>query len=78
MRTTTIFCDRCGESILENGSIVQAKAGVVLTRHPEALDLCLGCCERFGDWLRSGKEPARLGLGAAIGGLVVESTGVVP
>ena len=53
-----VFCDRCGDVILEHGSVMGAKAGEAVNRYPELVDLCLSCLERFGDVMRSGKQPA--------------------
>ncbi len=51
-----VFCDRCGDPILEQGSVIGAKGGEVVRRCPEPIDLCIGCLERFGDWLKGGKQ----------------------
>jgi hypothetical protein len=56
-----VFCDRCGDVILEQGSVMGAKAGEVVQRYPEPLDLCLGCLERFGDWLKGGRQTVQAG-----------------
>ena len=41
-----------------------ARAGAAVARYPEPLDLCLGCLECFGDWLKSGRIMAQDDLGA--------------
>ncbi len=51
------FCDRCGDVVIERGSIIGATAGEAVKRYPEPLDLCLGCLERLGDWLKGGRQP---------------------
>jgi hypothetical protein len=73
MRTTSYCCDRCASPIIENRSALEIKAGELAKRFGEPIDLCGDCSDRFGDWLRSGKHPAQLGLGAPMGGLVAES-----
>jgi hypothetical protein len=49
--------------------VLELKAGDLATRHDEPwLDLCASCTDRFGDWLKSGREPVQTGLGAPMGG----------
>jgi hypothetical protein len=57
VRQVTRHCDRCGQNIREGGSIVDVQAGGMVRQHPEPLDLCKECSERFTDWLRSGHHP---------------------
>jgi len=64
-----VFCDRCGDIILENGSVVGAKAGEAVGRHPEPIDLCRGCLERFGDWLAGGRQTVQDATGGPIPGM---------
>lgn len=75
MRQTLYHCNRCGASITDGRhSILEVKAGELAKRHDEPwIDLCGGCADGFENWLRSGKETAHNGLGAPLGGLVVES-----
>jgi hypothetical protein len=60
-RSTTRHCDRCGQSILEGGAVVDVQAGNMVHQHHEPLDLCGGCSERFTDWMRTGKPHAAPG-----------------
>ena len=53
-----VFCDRCGNVILEQHSVIGAKAGLAASRFPECVDLCESCLDRFSDWLRGGKQQA--------------------
>ena len=61
MREVIKHCDRCGQNILEGGSIVDVQAGGMVRQHPEPLDLCKECSERFTDWLRSGHQANQAG-----------------
>ena len=68
MRIVKAVCDRCGSAVLEGLAVVQITAGDLRARHPEPLDFCPGCAERFGEWLRSGKqaeEPDQASAGGA-------------
>ena len=55
-----VFCDRCGDVVIEHHSIVKAMGGLAAERFPEPLDLCESCLERFADFIRGGKQPAVL------------------
>ena len=56
--------------------MLEVRAGELVKRHDDAwIDLCGPCTDRFVDWLRSGLEGPQTGLGATMGGSVVE-TGV--
>ncbi len=61
MRQVTRHCDRCGQNILEGGAVVDVQAGGMVHQHPEPLDLCKECSERFSDWLRSGHQAGPAG-----------------
>jgi hypothetical protein len=69
-----VFCDRCGDCILEQGSVMSAKAGEAVKRYPEPIDLCLSCLERLGDFLKSGQQPLQNATGGPVPGLQVKST----
>lgn len=56
-----VSCDRCGDVILEHGSVMGAKAGDAVKRYPEAIDLCQGCLERFGDFMKGVQQPVAAG-----------------
>lgn len=56
MKETRRFCDRCGCVILDGGVIIVVQAGGMVRQHPEPLDLCKECSERFSEWLRSGHQ----------------------
>jgi len=65
MRVQTRHCDRCGQNIIEGGSIVQAKAGELVGKLPEEWDVCSDCGTSLLSWYRSG----RAGLGGpGVGG----------
>ena len=55
MKTVTRICDRCGGVLVDQGSIVEVKAGDLVHQIAEPLDLCSDCGPLFLDWLRSGK-----------------------
>jgi hypothetical protein len=65
MRVSTRHCDRCPQIILEGGLGLEVKYGV-LPGFPGDLDLCPSCLERFGDFLRSGRQADHDGMGQAL------------
>jgi hypothetical protein len=52
--------------IVQQGSGVEVKAGVLTSQLPEALDLCEDCSALFADWLRSGHQASQAGPVGAI------------
>lgn len=74
MKTITRICDRCGDPLTDQpGSIVEVKAGDLVNRTGETLDLCQTCCDRFADWLRSGRQANHDGPGGALADTAVAS-----
>ena len=71
VKNISVCCDRCGAAILGGHSIIEVKAGELTTRHVEPLDLCADCCQRFEDWLRSGRQTAAFEPGVAAAPLAV-------
>ncbi len=52
VRTTAVTCDRCKQSIVEGGTVIEATAGALRRRRgPISLDLCSGCVDSFLAWL---------------------------
>jgi hypothetical protein len=49
------LCDRCGSIVLEQRTNLAVRCGPLRKAGREAVDLCKGCGERFGEFLR---EPA--------------------
>lgn len=54
MTILTVFCDKCGETILENRTVFDIRAGAMRARR-ETIDLCDDCCRALDEWLRAGK-----------------------
>lgn len=75
MRTSTTLCDRCGQVILEGGSVVDVTAGELRKAAPSRIDLCLDCAGGFVDWLWQGHSGGR---GATIKRSVDSQAGSVP
>jgi hypothetical protein len=65
-RTITRICDRCRGCIVEQGSVIEVKAGILRGQLPEALDLCEDCSALFADWLKSGHHAAHVEPGSGI------------
>ena len=65
MRTTSIHCNRCGQTIAGDFSVLIMTAGALVRKHGEPIDLCGDCCDRFGDWLRGPHQAAALAPGTA-------------
>jgi hypothetical protein len=58
-RTTIKHCDRCGSCFTDlPGSIISIKAGCLVGKLPDEVDVCPVCCDSFLSWLRSGKPHA--------------------
>ena len=73
MRVTTIHCSRCGATILGGHSILKIEAGELANRVEEPfIDLCEGCCDRFQDWLRSGRQNGQPTVGGDAVGMARE------
>jgi hypothetical protein len=53
MRTVSVICNRFKSSILDGVSVLEVTAGGLRDRHPELLDLCRECSERFREWVLS-------------------------
>ena len=49
-------CDRCGRNILKGGSTLGVKAGELVGKLPEELDLCPDCGSSLLSWFRSGHQ----------------------
>ena len=64
--------DVAGMFELAGSSTVKLAAGMI-RQHPEPLDLCKECSERFSDWLRGGRQANHGGAGGAIGDATVVS-----
>ncbi len=74
MRQVTRICDRCRAVLTDQpGSIVEVRAGDLVNRTGEVLDLCQACCDRFADWMRSGHQGSQDGPGGAIAATAVAS-----
>jgi len=54
-------------------AIVDVQAGGMVRQHPEPLDLCEECSERFTDWLKSGRHANQGGPGGALAATAVAS-----
>jgi hypothetical protein len=73
MRTTTIHCNRCGQTIAGSFSVLTITAGDLVSRHGDPIDLYGSCCELFADWLRAPRQTAALTPGTATTPSPVES-----
>lgn len=73
MKTVTRCCDRCGQCIVGQGSIIELMAGELRRRWPEELDWCPDCSHSFEDWMKSGSQTNHDGLGGAIADTAVAS-----
>ncbi len=62
-------------AILEAGSTIDVQAGGMVRQHPEPLDLCKECSDRFSDWLRSAHQANHSGPGGALAETAVASHG---
>jgi hypothetical protein len=60
-RTVTRICDRCKGCCVEQGSVIEVKAGDLTKQVTETLDLCTDCSALFADFLRSGYQAAHAG-----------------
>ena len=56
MRQVTRFCNRCGQAVIEGGSVLEVQAGDLRQRHPGPIDLCGARGDRFDEFLRSGHQ----------------------
>jgi hypothetical protein len=57
MTTLTVHCDRCGERVLTDRTLLRVESGPLRSRRPE-VDLCPQCVET---WFAAAlKPPARL------------------
>jgi len=65
------FCDRCGRNIPEGGSILEVKAGELVGKLPEELDLCPDCGSSLLSWFRSGHQANHAVPGGAMSGAAV-------
>jgi len=73
-RVTQRFCDRCGACVTDRpGSIVEVKAGDLVDRIGETVDLCPVCSDGFTSWLRSARQAHQDGPGEAIAATAVAS-----
>jgi hypothetical protein len=70
MKQITYICNRCGNAILENRTIVKIKAGKLGSQHDEPLDICGDCQSSFTNWLRGGAQNVHNDVGA-IGAVVL-------
>jgi hypothetical protein len=53
MRNVSILCDRCGQIVLEHGSLLTIEAKGDLKTPVDRVDLCGDCAAAFVNWLRS-------------------------
>jgi hypothetical protein len=68
MRHVTRICDRCRGCIVEQGSVIEIKAGSLTRQQPETLDLCEDCSRLLTDFIQSGHQAVHAGPVAAIPG----------
>lgn len=64
MRQVTTICDRCSSVCLNGHSVLRLEHGELSRRHDEALDLCEGCSDRFGNFMHEGRKAVRNGVAA--------------
>jgi hypothetical protein len=55
-KIVTVKCNRCGEIITSNFSVLKFVAGEMYAQHDEDLDLCSSCSSEFLDWLKSSSK----------------------
>ena len=53
--TSTVTCDRCGQSTSDGGTLFRADSGPGRQRLPDGLDLCPTCFDRLLGWLAAGQ-----------------------
>jgi hypothetical protein len=75
MKQVARHCDRCGQNIIEGGSILGVKAGKLVGKLPEEWDVCSDCGSSLFSWYRSGHQANQAAPGGAmspvVGGLAV-------
>jgi hypothetical protein len=73
-RRVSRFCDRCSQNILEGGAVLDVRAGDLRQRHPELIDLCPTCGDRFDEFLRSGHQVSHEAASVLVLGCAVPQT----
>jgi hypothetical protein len=53
MKNISTTCDKCGDVIPKDASVVKVEAGPLRLKRDQPIDLCPGCSDRFDEWLRS-------------------------
>lgn len=56
MVKTEICCDRCGKVIIDRRTKLTPECGALREQGRGPIDLCEGCTEDFGSWLRTPAE----------------------
>jgi hypothetical protein len=54
-KIVTVKCNRCGETITSNFSVLKFVAGELHVQQDEDWDLCQACTGDLLDWIRSAK-----------------------
>ena len=58
MIETKHICDRCGNVVLSDRTLLKVESGPVRAKGVHEVDLCESCAGLFADWLRGVREHA--------------------